>query len=150
MLLKSIIIKVASNDLKIELAKLSDLYMSVGDYLLHGDFYPASVLESQSGLKIIDAEFSFFGIKEWDVAVFCAHLLMCAEAHNQAQTFLDRYLALNEADKNLIKAFCGVEILRRMIGVAQVDFKISLEQKLSLARHAKNLILEPEETPLCL
>ena len=124
--------------------------MKDGDYLLHGDFYPASLLDSKSGLKIIDAEFSFFGIKEWDIAIFCAHLLMCAEAHNQAQTFLDRYLALNKADENIIKAFCGVEILRRMIGVAQVDFKISLEQKLSLARHAKNLILNPEETPLCL
>jgi 5-methylthioribose kinase len=140
---------VSSNDLKIELAKLSAIYMKDADHLLHGDFYPASILDSKSGLKVIDAEFSFFGIKEWDVAVFCAHLMMCAEAHNQAKTFLRRYLASNKVDENLIKAFCGVEILRRMIGVAQVDFKISLEQKLRLARHAKSLILAPEETPIC-
>ena len=53
---------------------LGNLYLSDGDTLLHGDYYPGSWLRTTDGIRIIDPEFAFTGMAEFDLGVFAAHL----------------------------------------------------------------------------
>ena len=54
------------NDIALKriMVKLGNIYMSRGDVLLHGDFYPGSWLKTGYGPKVIDPEFCFFGKAE--------------------------------------------------------------------------------------
>ncbi|MEO5581619.1 MAG: aminoglycoside phosphotransferase, partial [Saprospiraceae bacterium] len=48
-----------STELKALVQTLKKSYLSAGQHLIHGDFYPGSWLDSKDGFKVIDPEFSF-------------------------------------------------------------------------------------------
>ena len=129
--------------LKSKIEKLGERYLSLGDTLLHGDFYPGSWLEINSGVKIIDPEFGFMGDKEFDLGVLLAHLDLgqqSEELKNQALKFYR-----HSYNHSLLNAYRGVEILRRLIGIAQLPLEMTLSQKGRLMNFAKSLILESHE-----
>src|SRR5207237_1305710 len=95
-----------------EVLALGSLYLNEGDCLLHGDFFPGSWLRSPEGIKVIDPEFCFFGPPEFDLGVMLAHLYL---AHQDA-SILKAYSSA--VDRELVVRFAGVEIMRRLIGVA--------------------------------
>ncbi|TDQ18821.1 5-methylthioribose kinase [Algoriphagus boseongensis] len=125
--------------LKEEVSKLGEDYMGSGDTLLHGDFYPGSWLQVSSGIKIIDPEFGFMGNKEFDLGVFLAHL----DLGQQPESIKDQVLKTYSSPLNskLLNQYRGVEILRRLIGIAQLPVKMTLGQKSALMNFAKELIL---------
>ncbi len=115
--------------LKSAIFKLGELYLSEGPVLIHGDYYPGSWLQTQSGLKVIDAEFSFMGYAEFDLGVLLAHLVLSQHNDQLIQHFMDGYDPLPGFNHGLMKAFAGIEILRRLLGVAQLPLSMSLSEK---------------------
>lgn len=122
--------------LKLKIELLGEKYLEKANYLLHGDFYPGSFLNAASGLKVIDPEFGFMGDREFDLGVLKAHLLL--SRNTQADMFLDTYtLELNES---LLNAYAGVEILRRILGIAQLPLNLDISAKKQLCNLAKRMI----------
>jgi 5-methylthioribose kinase len=125
--------------LKSKLEFLGNRYLSPGKTLIHGDFYPGSWLDTSSGIKIIDPEFGFLGDREFDLGVFLAHLDMGQQAEALKKSVLATYS--HPFDQLLVNRYRGVEILRRLIGIAQLPVNLTLAQKVDLMKNAKTLIL---------
>ncbi|MGB5357868.1 MAG: phosphotransferase [Eudoraea sp.] len=127
------------NALKKEIEKLGQLYLSQGETLLHGDFYPGSWMQSEEKIYVIDPEFSFMGFKEFDLGVMIAHSIMGNMDLKVIGVVIDRYQS--GAELSLVEQVAGVEIMRRLIGLAQLPLKRSLKEKDYLLRMAKKMIL---------
>lgn len=120
-----------------EVLALGRLYLSEGDCLLHGDYFPGSWLNTEEGIKIIDPEFCFFGPPEFDLGVMLAHLLMTG--YDRPADI--RKLYGNHMDEQLMIRFAGVEIMRRLIGVAQLPLKQDLAGKKRLLENSREMVL---------
>lgn len=98
---------------------LGELYLRArSPSLLHGDYYPGSFLRSERGLCVIDPEFTFVGPREFDLGVLVAHLVMAGVGPEIAEQIEAIYGA--PLDAALLRGFAGVEIVRRLLGVAQL------------------------------
>ena len=115
-------------------------YLGTGRYMLHGDFYPGSLLRSESGLKIIDPEFSFVGPAEWDLAVFTAHLYLSQTPLSLIQSVAELYQKPPNFNYSRYVRFMGTEILRRLVGLAQLPISLTLDQKAWLIERSINWI----------
>ena len=109
--------------------------------LLHGDFFPGSWLKTAAGARIIDPEFCFVGAAEFDLGVLLAHLNLANQPASLADRLLDRYHPPAGFDQALMRKFAGVEIMRRLIGVAQLPLGYGLERKAGLLALSRELIL---------
>lgn len=118
-----------------------DRYLSKGTSLLHGDFYPGSWLKVESGLKVIDPEFGFVGDPEFDLGVMLAHFKMAGMAENLIQHCVDAYSKERNVNLELLHRYHGIEIMRRLIGIAQLPLSRTLAEKSALLQEAKALIL---------
>ena len=125
--------------LKTELRQLGERYLSKGNTLLHGDFYPGSWLSTSGGLKVIDPEFGFLGDKEFDLGILLAHFDLAKVDQKVSERFMETYE--HSYDSDLLKAYQGMEILRRLIGIAQLPVSLELKEKEELMKKARNLIL---------
>lgn len=128
------------NALKTKVTQLGKQYLSTGSTLLHGDYYPGSWLRTTSGISIIDPEFAFVGDPEFDVGVMIAHLTMAQTSSERIQQVLSEYESTSDYRDSLQQAFSGVEILRRIIGLAQLPVSLSLEEKSSLLEQAADWV----------
>lgn len=126
--------------LKKKVFELGEKYMKQGTQLLHGDFYPGSWLKTSSGLKVIDPEFSFLGDAEFDLGVMIAHLKMAKFDPVQIAGIIKEYSDKSNLDMAFLAKYTGVEILRRLIGLAQLPLKLELNEKLQLADEAAKMI----------
>lgn len=126
--------------LKTLAADLGKKYLADGDTLLHGDYYPGSWLFTEQGIKIIDPEFCFYGRAEFDVAVMKAHLMMAKQRSQFTDNLFEYYNRPEGFDDNLFNAFTGMEIIRRIIGLAQLPLALTLQQKEQLLNEAVSLL----------
>ena len=126
--------------LKARIAAIGLHYLGRGNQLIQGDYYPGSWLKAGGVIYVIDPEFAFFGPAEFDVAVFVAHLKMAQIPEEQIRRFLVTYQRPPGFDNHLCQAFSGVEIMRRLIGIAQVPVDLNLEEKRTLMDEAKSMI----------
>ena len=127
--------------LRIKVEQLGETYLAQGTVLLHGDYYPGSLLDAQGKLKVIDPEFSFVGPVEWDIAIFIAHLYL-TQAHQEViDLAYSSYKKQATFDEHRFWGFVGTEILRRLIGLAQLPLEMSLEEKSELMSRAKDWIM---------
>ena len=93
--------------------------------LLHGDFYPGSWLKHSDGPKVIDPEFGFVGPAEFDVGVLLAHMVLTGNEPVIPAT----YHAPGGFDRATANAYAGIEILRRLLGVAQLPLVADIRTK---------------------
>lgn len=107
--------------------------------LLHGDLYPGSWLTTKEGLFVIDPEFCWVGPREWDVGVLVAHLRLSGQPEKSKERLIKRYGA--SLDHRLLDQIVGMEIMRRLIGVAQLPLQIGLEDKAMMLADARDLVL---------
>ena len=135
----------ANSDYVENVRRLGEIYLSDGTSLVHGDYFPGSWLRSQDGVAIIDAEFAFFGRGEFDVGVCCAHLCLARGHTETISRFLESYHAGSSFDSDLMKRFAGAEIMRRLIGVAQLPLPYGLAEKEELLNLSEGLVLEPSK-----
>lgn len=116
---------------------LGELYLGSGPSLLHGDFFPGSWLLTATGPKVIDPEFCFLGPPEFDLGVMLAHLRICGVEPGLIDACLASYRANGPTiNRPLAEAFAAAEVLRRLLGVAQLPLAGSLESKLALLNEA--------------
>lgn len=131
---------VSDKNLLAKINDLGNLYLQKGKTLLHGDFYPCSWLETPKGLKIIDFEFAFCGWAEFDLSVLYAHLILTEHADSLFFDSLASYENNELLNLKLIEAWAGVEIFRRLLGVAQLPLAGDLSTKKMLLEKAYHLI----------
>ena len=126
-----------------EVAALGERYLSDGATLVHGDYFPGSWLKDRGSVRIIDPEFCFPGDPEFDCGVMAAHLLLaqCAPAALEA---IDASVGARRLDRSLVARFAGVEIMRRLIGVAQLPVAYGIDTKRALLQRSRRLVLDPE------
>lgn len=129
------------NDLRERMNELGKLYLSPGSSLLHGDFFPGSWLKVGSEVKVIDPEFCFFGPPEYDLGVAVAHLKMARMKDSEIDQAKRAYAAPAGFDEELRRAFTGMELIRRLIGLAQLPLDLSLEERKTLLAEAKALLM---------
>lgn len=120
---------------------LGDNYLEKGKVLIHGDYYPGSWLNVNHKLKIIDPEFAHFGYPEFDLGVMTAHLLISGISLSDVKIILEDYRKGKEFYEKLFWGFCGTEILRRLIGIAQLPLEMTIDKKRTLIRLAEDLVL---------
>jgi len=107
--------------------------------LLHGDFYPGSwVRHSEKGAMIIDPEFSFYGPAEFDIGVMMAHLYFAGMSESQVASLLKAYR--RSYNQPLAEQFAGVEITRRLLGVAQLPLSATIDEKLNWLDQAQRMV----------
>ena len=126
--------------LKQRIAELGALYLRPGDTLLHGDYYPGSWLRGSPGVRVIDPEFGFFGQAEFDVGVMLGHALLCGSSVYTPEQIMERYQPTGDWDEALAYAFAGAEVLRRMLGLAQLPLTQTLDQRVALLERAAALL----------
>jgi len=109
--------------------RLGDIYLGKKSYastpaLLHGDFYPGSWLADMNSkspvVSVIDPEFTFVGPAEFDVGVCLAHLQFAGLSKEQASVCIASYRSSSKFDMALAEGFAGIELIRRLLGVAQL------------------------------
>ncbi len=130
-------------------AALGERYLhGEGENLLHGDFFPGSFLRTAAGVRIIDPEFCFCGDAELDLGVLAAHLLLAGEPTDRVESILSLYHAAGGGFSSaLVRQYAGVEIMRRLIGVAQIPtLKAGLARKTDLLALSRQLLLAPEQS----
>jgi 5-methylthioribose kinase len=125
-------------------------YLADGPHLVHGDFFPGSWIEcggddSGPGIRIIDPELCFLGAREFDYGVMLAHLALGRCDCRLGDAVLDAAAAAG-LDDRLVAGFAGVEIMRRLIGVAQLPLPYGLEVKGQLLALSAHLVLARERS----
>ncbi|MCY7290983.1 MAG: phosphotransferase, partial [Ferruginibacter sp.] len=129
------------NALKEKARLLGLKYLEEGDILLHGDFYPGSWLQTNTGIKVIDPEFCFYGCAEFDVGVMIAHCYLSAQPQNIIETILKTYKKKDDFNLPLLHQFIGIEIMRRIVGLAQLPLVSTLQTKERLLQKSYELIM---------
>lgn len=132
--------------LKAKIKTCGTIYLAQGKHLLHGDFYPGSWLKVTDGLKVIDPEFGFVGPAEFDLGVLIAHLVLSEQRETTLQTLLKQYQQSTDFNPLLLAQFVGIEILRRLIGIAQLPLSLDLATKKRLMNQAATWIMEEKLT----
>jgi 5-methylthioribose kinase len=123
--------------LRAGLATLGRVYLEDGPCLLHGDFYPGSWLATAAGPRVIDPEFGFLGRPEFDLGVLRAHLAFTGQDHRS----LAAYHRPPGFDETLMQGFAGVELLRRLLGVAQLPLVADLERRTAWLAEGREAVL---------
>lgn len=124
--------------------ELGRRYLEEGNRLCHGDFYPASWLKTDKGIYIIDPEFAFVGLAEFDYGVMLAHLFLSKQSNEAVNYMIEQYKAPENFNHKMALQFAGVEIMRRLLGVAQLPLKSDLKDKELLLEQSFNLVLKGE------
>lgn len=127
--------------LKKQIAYLGSLYLLNGAYLLHGDYYPGSWLKTSNGIKVIDPEFCYYGLREFDLGILFAHLYLTKQNNELHDVVIKTYENYTDLNLEILNGFIGVEIMRRLIGLAQLPLQMDLVTKKELLAFARTLII---------
>jgi 5-methylthioribose kinase len=122
--------------LKAAAQQLSEHYLSDGRSLLHGDYYPGSWLKTLEGVRVIDPEFGFFGPPEFEIGVLLAHLYLAEQPQVLIDLVAVEYQRPAGFDQAKLDAYTGIEIMRRLIGLAQLPLSLGLPRKQALLEMA--------------
>ena len=125
-------------------AVLGNQYLADGETLVHGDYFPGSWLKASDGVRVIDPEFCFLGDPEFDCGVIAAHLTI-AQCDPIALEMVTASAESRHLDVALVAAYAGVEIMRRLIGVAQLPVAYGIDRKRALHQHSRRLVVEPSK-----
>ncbi|MEM9409249.1 MAG: phosphotransferase [Acidobacteriota bacterium] len=133
----------ANSRLAESLGRLKARYLAPGrgSALLQGDFFPGSWLRLADGeLAVIDPEFAFSGDVEFDVGVAVAHLCMAG----QPRAVIDALVAGrgDSVDFELVAGYAGAEVVRRLLGVAQLPLPPSTGQRARLLDRAAEALAD--------
>jgi len=78
--------------------------------------------------------------EEWDIAIFWAHLFLSNTPIELIRSALDLFHKTGDFDDNKFAGYLGMEILRRLLGLAQVPVEMDLGQKAQLIEQSINWI----------
>lgn len=128
--------------LKQRAQQLGEVYLKAnGPSLLHGDYYPGSWLKTENGFRMIDPEFCFTGSAEFELGVSVAHMKMAQQSDSVTKDMFVSYHFDNHFDGGLFSRFAGMEIIRRILGLAQLPLELDLKERLALLDEAYELVV---------
>lgn len=113
-----------------QVSNLGGLYLENRNVLLHGDYYPGSWMLKDGEIYVIDPEFCFPGDPAFDVGVCLAHMALAGQDEANINRMIEFYPL--ETDTKKVFQFAGVEIMRRLIGVAQLPLNYGMPEKQAL------------------
>lgn len=125
-------------------ASLGQRYLGDGPALVHGDFFPGSWLRVADDVKVIDPEFCFYGDPEFDLGVCLAHLRLAQQDFDYAKLFLAAYTgkAMDpDFDMELTARYAAVEMMRRILGVAQLPIPPSQGFRAAVLNNSREALL---------
>lgn len=111
------------------LTALGEVYLADGPVLQHGDCYPGSWIAVGERWYIIDPEFAFGGVAEFDVGIVLAHLDLSLQPPEAREALCAAYAPDRGFDTALCEAFAAAEVLRRLLGLAQLPLQADLCRK---------------------
>jgi 5-methylthioribose kinase len=122
---------------------LGDRYLDPrgGTCLVHGDYFPGSWLKARDQVYVIDPEFCFFGPPELDLGMMIGHLYLARVSEELIDGVSNLYTAAVSINLSVALQFAGVEITRRLIGVAQLPLRYGFKEKLHLLELSRSLVL---------
>src|SRR5262249_39013077 len=130
-------------------ADTGERYRSAPGPLVHGDYFPGSWLRTADGVRVIDPEFCFQGEREIDVGCALAHLVLARQAPASARRFLDAYEgSAATCDLASVARYAALEIVRRLIGVAQLPIAPTRGWRGALLSRARDAALGGTLRPL--
>jgi 5-methylthioribose kinase len=127
---------------------LGQIYLGAAEHdsrpaLLHGDYYPGSWLErDEETVAVIDPEFGFAGPAEFDLGVFMAHLIMSAYAPADVDAAIRHYQGPPGFSAVLAEGFAGMEVIRRLLGVAQLPLQADDDTRSGWLHWARSAVLQ--------
>ncbi|WP_394750307.1 phosphotransferase [Spongiimicrobium salis] len=127
------------HQLKAQIAAIGEHYLSKGNVLLHGDYYPGSWMSANDHIFVIDPEFSFVGFAEFDLGVLAGHLILTT-GEDRILNLIENQYPLS-VDSKLVRQMAGIEMMRRLIGLAQLPLERSISEKTILLQMAHKMIL---------
>jgi 5-methylthioribose kinase len=126
---------------------LGKAFMQPGTCLTHGDLWPASVLATSHGVRVIDWEFCHYGHPAQDIGHWLAHCWL-AKAAALRDGFLETYGSIDDAVKAQACVHAGCEILMRTIGrfaaqslYAKTDDAVDFAVRLALGEEWHQLVV---------
>ena len=119
--------------------ELGRIYLDTGPSLLHGDYFPGSWFRTAGEIRIIDPEFCFFGPREFDAGCMIAHLHLATQPAHAVSASVTHF-GNSGMNLKLMSQFAGVEIMRRLIGVAQLPVTYGLARKNALLNLSRQLV----------
>lgn len=123
---------------------LGDRYLSDGGgALVHGDYFPGSWVRTPGGVRVIDPEFGFVGPPEFDLGVMAAHFVF-ARLPQPITGWEERYRGSVDVDVALVRQVAGVEIMRRLLGVAQLPLVATLDERIAWLELSRRLVLDAD------
>lgn len=125
-------------------AALGRRYLADGETLVHGDYFPGSWLRTGDDVRIIDPEFCFLGDPEFDCGILAAHLML-AQCDAAAIGHVTAAIGTRRLNAALVAGYAGVEIMRRLIGVAQLPIAAGIDRKRALLNLSRRLVVEPDK-----
>ncbi len=131
----------ADQTLKNRVKQLGKRYLVDGEILLHGDYFPGSWLKTKDGIKIIDPEFCFFGEPEFEIGIILAHLKMASQSEGLIKKALKIYKNRAPLNEDLCFQFMAVEMLRRLVGLAQLPLTLDLETRTVLLKESRGILV---------
>ncbi|MCH3885497.1 phosphotransferase [Tenacibaculum aquimarinum] len=126
--------------LKERIKEVGNTYLSEGKTLLHGDYYPGSWMRKDNDIYIIDPEFSFLGFAEFDLGVLAAHAILISQNKTVFSVIEKNYP--NKIDSKLLNQVAGIEIMRRLIGLAKLPISLTIKEKEELLKTAYSLVMD--------
>ena len=81
------------------------------------------------------------GLSAFDVGVLLGHLLMCGYRETDLLVFMHGYATLPGFDHGLAMAFAGIEIIRRLLGVAQLPLAVDDATRIEWLTMARTLLV---------
>jgi 5-methylthioribose kinase len=137
--------RVVSNAAVVERASVlgRTVYLGEGCSLVHGDFFPGSLVRGVAGPRVIDPEFSFDGRAEIDEGIWLGHLVLAGQGVKVLEQWRRLYRGPDEHDPGLAVALAGVEIVRRLIGYAQLPLGCSARGRIVRLEVGAGLIVRP-------
>lgn len=125
--------------------ELGERYLADGPALVHGDFFPGSWLRVDEEVKVIDPEFCFYGDPEFDLGVCLAHLRLSQQDFDYGKLFLAAYTGREmdpPFDMELTARYAAVEVMRRILGVAQLPIPPSQGLRAALLTNSREAMVE--------
>ena len=124
---------------------VGERYLKDGPCLVHGDFFPGSWLRAEGeGIKVIDPEFCFYGDAEFDLGVCLAHLRISEQDFDCGKAFLEAYAGRDlesRLDMEWVARYAAVEVMRRIIGVAQLPIPPTEGLRARLLKHSRKALM---------
>ena len=122
-------------------AETGERYLADGDTLLHGDYYPGSWLRTDEGLRVIDPEFCYAGDPEFDLGIAIGHFALAGVPVGAASQFLAVYMSSADRvtiDAEWVTRYAACEVMRRLIGVAQLPLPPSTGRRVELLQRSRD------------